>query len=631
MPSLEDWINNPLVVIDFLLDQNKEPNNSIVKDYFSEKLKTKNASNWIPSLNDTALDSLRNNTLVRYRCMIQDMFDPEFYLGTYEVKDCATGNTGLKSGKYRDIVECSINQKIDLKSKNNVTMDRMTLYCVPIPGEAEWVKKANANFSKLKTRCYPSTSAMPARCKRLLDDDESGAKRLKPEVNGQMDDNGANVCGDSNTNIDIAVTSEAKCIDVGKHETMINKKVNLNFPLPGESGPACLVKLYDDIDKFKVNDIIEFIGVLSVDPSQAYFPDDSEDSPMGVAEPNLEESIAHEPPPSLVPRLHAVVCRHLDHVNPLIPENKSEDHQTILNRFQTEVTALRQEILTVLEHSLFGDKLAAEYLLCYLMASVYGRADAMPLGKFNINLSNCPPVPLYAKLLHHLVTNIGTQSHILHMSLENMNQCRFSPHKDYSANRLCSGILQLAKQTNFVVDETSLQPGQLDNTGVENIRALADMISWQKVMYDFGYHKQEFPCDISALVISEGKSILPSDCHIPLQYVSKPDNLQDHFAILDPILTEDFLTKCRTFIGLGRTMEYMISEDMQKYIQDDFVNLRKDDPKRMTVDDFHGLLSLTRVLSLSELKACPTAELWKHAKQMEIHRKCRLVSQQQPC
>jgi hypothetical protein len=33
----------------------------------------------------------------------------------------------------------------------------------------------------------------------------------------------------------------------------------------------CLLQIYDDIDQFKVNDVVEFVGVLSVDPSLAQF------------------------------------------------------------------------------------------------------------------------------------------------------------------------------------------------------------------------------------------------------------------------------------------------------------------------------------------------------------------------
>lgn len=34
------------------------------------------------------------------------------------------------------------------------------------------------------------------------------------------------------------------------------------------------LQIYDETDQFKVNDVIEFIGVLSVDPSLARFQND---------------------------------------------------------------------------------------------------------------------------------------------------------------------------------------------------------------------------------------------------------------------------------------------------------------------------------------------------------------------
>lgn len=51
------------------------------------------------------------------------------------------------------------------------------------------------------------------------------------------------------------------------------------------------------------------------------------------------------------------------------------------------------------------------------------------------------------------------------MSLQNMNQMRLVPMKDYVANRLVSGALQLARNTLLFLDETQLEQGQLDTTG----------------------------------------------------------------------------------------------------------------------------------------------------------------------
>lgn len=58
---------------------------------------------------------------------------------------------------------------------------------------------------------------------------------------------------------------------------------DLNFPLPGEKGPACLVKvshycqntrildiyirqMYGEVSDYKVNEMLEVYGILSVDP-----------------------------------------------------------------------------------------------------------------------------------------------------------------------------------------------------------------------------------------------------------------------------------------------------------------------------------------------------------------------------
>lgn len=620
MPSIEDWVTYPLGIIQTLFDRSKNFESSQVREYFGEKLKTKNAVSWIPSLNDTPLHDVKPNSLVRFRCMIQDMFDPEFYLGLYEVEDNKTGQKSMRSGKYKDVAECGVNETINPDSKSNVTMDRMTLYCVPVPGEAVWVKEAFAEISSSKTGPSPSSSKTPIRSKRSLEEESEGQGQGDVPMEGDF--KAASTTADS---VSVGDETDGKKLQTQKQGTSTSAGPDLNFPIPGETGTPCLVKVYDDINSFKVNDVVEFVGILSVDPSLASFQDNSsEDSIMGGIEESAEERYAHAPPPSLVPRLHVVLANHLSHINPYIPDYKQEDFKQASSDHLGELEGLRGELLSVLEHAVFGDKLAAEYFLCHLIAGVYGRADVMPLGKFSMNLSNCPRSASYSDLLHHLISNLVTQSHLLPMSLHNMNEHRFSPHKDYTANRLRSGILQLADHTNLVIDETKLEPGQLDTTGVRNIQALGNLISWQKVEYDFNFHKQDFLANVSVLVLSEGKSLLPSDCLLPINPTAIPDQMREYFTQLDTKLSPVFLRKCRSFVGVTRGMEYSLTDDMQKVIQEDFVNLRKEDPKNMTVDDFHSLLSLTRLLSLSQLKSAPTMETWRKAKAMERERKLRI-------
>jgi len=64
------------------------------------------------------------------------------------------------------------------------------------------------------------------------------------------------------------------------------------------------------------------------------------------------------------------------------------------------------------------------------------------------------------------VHSLYLQSYNLDLTISNMNQLKFSPKKDYTANRLTSGVLQLSDHTHLVLNETAMQPGQLDANGM---------------------------------------------------------------------------------------------------------------------------------------------------------------------
>ena len=83
----------------------------------------------------------------------------------------------------------------------------------------------------------------------------------------------------------------------------------------------------------------------------------------------------------------------------------------------------------------------------------------MPLGKFSLNLIN-PSISKVSSILQgilqHLLpkvtkylfdckflTFVPLQSHLLPMSLANMNTLKMMPKKNFEANRLEAGMLQL--------------------------------------------------------------------------------------------------------------------------------------------------------------------------------------------
>merc|ERR1719343_1457299 len=70
------------------------------------KLDDEEALAKIPCLNDIALaESVPPFSLVRYRCLVQDVFEPEFYAAVLEEVDDTTGARRFVTSKYRECVE----------------------------------------------------------------------------------------------------------------------------------------------------------------------------------------------------------------------------------------------------------------------------------------------------------------------------------------------------------------------------------------------------------------------------------------------------------------------------------------------------------------------------------------------
>lgn len=568
------------------------------------KSKLMKLPNWyqIPLINSNASHNLSDGNLVRFRGMIQDMHNPEFYFEKFEVFNTTTNEVKVKSGKYRDTAHVLENEKINY-SENLSSGQRQTLVVVSMPGLNDWVQQLEDKQNYLKhleeppntsKRLHPST-----KLKRSYDDTEDNLDEM--EVDNE------------------AVNKEMKILD-HKDNTpdLVSREHLLNYPLPDVPSKSCIVKIYNENENLKLNDMIEVIGFLSVDPSLSGEFKEDKDSMLELQIESSVEIITHNPPPSLVPRLHAVHVQKLEHCNPLL--SNSVDQGVILS----EANAAREHLLKALTELLLGDQLAAEYLICHLIACVYLRQDTMNLGQFCMNLSNLPTqkYPNYAQQLYDIIKQFVTKSYYLPLTIENMNTLTLLPKKDYECNRLASGVLQLSKDTHLILDETKMEQGRLDATGVNNIAALGKMIMTQKVEYDFKYYKMEFDSDISVLILSEGKSLLPSDYHVPLK--PEESSLEIFDAIVEAAtyyLKEDLMNMIRAYLTNLKLVKYSITEDLQ-FVENDFIDMRSksssDNP--VTADDLHRLLVLARLVSLSRGHDTLSKECWDITKAMETER-----------
>ncbi len=114
----------------------------------------------------------------------------------------------------------------------------------------------------------------------------------------------------------------------------------------------------------------------------------------------------------------------------------------------------------------------------------------------------------FTKIFFKCFKEITSMSHLFQLSVDTLNKANLIPNKDYNQDKLVSGMLQLPEKFHLIIDETSLSTGELNQKGLMNMHALNDVIKWQKLNYDFGFHAQEFLTDMRLLIFSTTKSIL---------------------------------------------------------------------------------------------------------------------------
>jgi len=377
----------------------------------------------------------------------------------------------------------------------------------------------------------------------------------------------------------------------------------LNLVLPSDVGLCSMVMVYEDQETLKINDVIEVYGIVERLPQPEDVEMESDDA-------------ARFPPSSLVPRLHAVSFTKCTSCNPLC--SKAGVKQAVLS----EAEVIRCELLSILKQCLYNDPLAAEYLLLHITSHIYGRQDVMAIGKFTLNITGCKRDPLFHSCLTSWISALSEKCFALPLTLTNLNNVPMLPAKDYKANRLVSGALQLSHGTQLILDETCLEPGQLKAPGIENLKSLGNLISWQKLSYDFGpSYDIQFECDTRVLTLSEAKSLLPSDILLPLKpMLDHPD-----FTMIKQLIgSNEMLNKFRMYLTLIKGIEYSVSEEVQKLIEDDFVKERKANPSKVTGETLHRLLVTARLNSLTHGHNTLTPAIWTATKALETDRIGRL-------
>ena len=399
-----------------------------------------------------------------------------------------------------------------------------------------------------------------------------------------------------------------------------SNSLSLNLPIPGSSGKAAILNSYDPEISFSLNDTFEFIGIVSLDPSLASFPTDASMFHLGLAPDHFANSL----PSSQVPRIHVLKQQKIVHSNPLLPMELSQANYNL-----DEASQCSAKLHAILTKALMGDSLAADYLICHLVARIYSRQDVLTLGKFSLNLIGVPLVENYTKKLTALLQLLMSKSHYLALNVENFNKSSFLPKKDNHENRLISGLLQLSKGTHLILDETQMTNGELNPEGLRNLTALGNLIRWQKGEYNFSYHQLEYPKDIPCLTMSEGRSLLPQDAQLLLNPTNPitPESINEQFEAIESDLNVQLLEKLRKFLTVMRNHPLEIPDDIQNFVQVEYVIERHNNPgaQRMIDDDLNSCLVLAKLVALGRGMTQLDKESWNKVKSMETERKERMT------
>jgi len=218
------------------------------------------------------------------------------------------------------------------------------------------------------------------------------------------------------------------------------------------------------------------------------------------------------------------------------------------------------------------------------------------------------------------------------MSTKYLSSKLMAPKKDYSTEMLHTGDLQVAPATQLLCDETVMETGQLNETGVKNLHCLQQLATFQHIVFDFQYYQMEFITDVPVLVTSSGKPLMTTDLALRLQPQAQPQPdaaaacADSHAAAqaLRAAADAQELELCRIYMGLARSTAAEITDELSKVVQDQFVEARKADPN-IQQECLMNWVTLAKLVAASCGATQVTKEHWDRTMAMEAQRAARVA------
>jgi len=259
---------------------------------------------------------------------------------------------------------------------------------------------------------------------------------------------------------------------------------------------------------------------------------------------------------------------------------------------------------------------AAEYMLMLLVSRSFGKVGETLLGAWSLNLARWPEAAGTGELVA-AVKELVPRCARLELSVENLNSQRWRPRKDYDANRLVAGQLQLASGTVLLLDELGMGEGQLTADGFRNANAVSTLVTERSLVCDC-VEEVKLPLELLCVAVSRHKSII-KDMDVLLPLRPSPQAA----AGAQPAAGPEALGAARFLIGLvtRRPGPVVMSPEVQEQVSNDFVQARQQ--FRVPSELCHTWMGLARATCLLQGERALTAEGWQRVLRLERERLTR--------
>ncbi|KAI9204080.1 putative alanine racemase-domain-containing protein [Polychytrium aggregatum] len=377
------------------------------------------------------------------------------------------------------------------------------------------------------------------------------------------------------------------------------------MPISDSHSIAVVVKVPGEDPQFKLNETVDFYGILE-HPATACSDSDN------CCEDDFDDFDYQGKLLKQHPCLTVVTYkRNISVLDSIREQAEDVDAEATCSRIRAYLTDVLQ-----------GDELAADYLLLHTLSKIRNRSQDN-LGYFPINLTNVSPSSLGEEFASTLTAALGAllpKHHYLPLTLDKLEKGRVVPRLENDRG-LLSGELQLTDGTLLIVDETRMNEGTLKERGLLNLKAIHGLIHNAALFYESEYTELEQHADLGIVVLSQGKSLFPIDCVIPVN----PSGIAPDARTQ---LSEEELAQARATLLKLRESEYSVPEDMLSHVQSSIAEFRKLDRESgrgaKTSQDFLRMLEIARLLSKVSGEVVLTPQTWERAVEMEKQRLGRI-------